>query len=110
MCANPAVPTDNHAAANNRARTDPTARSYLCSGLNYDNGPTSADGSTRAPSATIADGDTGRHWWHRIEQCGNARPFRRMVRGLDCHRTSSTRDAISGCTITARPMSISADA
>ena len=35
MCANPAVPTDNHAAADNRARTDPTTRSYLCSGLNH---------------------------------------------------------------------------
>jgi len=56
MYANPAVPTDNHAAADNRARTDPAVRSYLCSGLNHRQRPDSADGSTRAPFATIADG------------------------------------------------------
>ena len=35
MRANTAVSTNNHAAADNRARTDPTARPYLCSGLNH---------------------------------------------------------------------------
>ena len=89
MCANPAVPTDNHAAANNRARTDPTARSYLCSGLNYRQRP---DLRRRIDACPIRDNcgrvDTGRHWWHRIEECGNARPPRIWFGGLDCHCTS----------------------
>ena len=35
MCANPAVSTDNHAASYNCARSDPTARTDLCSCLNH---------------------------------------------------------------------------
>ena len=77
MCANPAVPTDNHAAADNRARTDPTACSYLCSGLNHGQRP---DLRRRIDARALCDNcgrmDTGRNWRHGIEECSNARPCR----------------------------------
>ena len=86
MCANPAVPTDNHAAADNRARTDPTARSYLCSGLNHRQRP---DLRRRIDARPLCDNcgrmNTGRNWWHGIEECGNARPRRVWFGGLDRH-------------------------
>ena len=89
MCANPAVPTDNHAAADNRARTDPTARSYLCSGLNHRQRP---DLRRRIDAGPLCDNcgrmNTGRNWWHGIEECGNARPPRVWFGRLDRHCTS----------------------
>jgi hypothetical protein len=61
MRANPAVPTDNHAAADNRARTDPTARSYFCSNLNHGQG---ADLRRRIDARSLCDNcgrvDTGK--------------------------------------------------
>ena len=88
MCANPAVPTDNHAAADNRARTDPTARSYLCSGLNHGQRP---DLRRRIDARPLCDNcgrvNTGRNWWHGIEQCSNARPSRVWFGRSDRHRS-----------------------
>ena len=54
--ANPTIRTNNHAAADNRARTDQTAGPISAPDSITDSGPISVDGSTRAPSATIADG------------------------------------------------------
>ena len=75
MCANPAVPTNNHAASDNRARSDPTARSYLCSGLNHRQ---RSDLRRRIDERPLRHNcgrmDTGRNRWHGIEQCSNARP------------------------------------
>ena len=75
MCANPAVSTDNHAVADNRARTDPTARPYLCSGLDHRQRP---DLRRRIDAGPLCDNcgrmNTWRNWWHGIEECGNARP------------------------------------
>ena len=86
MCANPAVSADDHAAANNRARTDPTARSYLCSGLNHRQRP---DLRRRIDARSLRDNcgrmDTGRNCWQRIEECSNARPCRVWFDGLDRH-------------------------
>ena len=86
MCADPAVPTDNHAAADHRARTDPTARSYLCSGLNHRQRP---DFRGRIDARTLRDNcgrmDTGRNWRHGIEECSNARPRRVGFGGPDRH-------------------------
>ena len=89
MCANPTVSTDNHAAADNRARTDPTARSYLCSGLDHRQRP---DLRRRIDAGPLCDNcgrmNTGRNWWHGIEECGNARPRRVWFGRLDRHCTS----------------------
>ncbi len=86
MCTNPAVPTDNHAAADNRARTDPTACSYLCSGLNHGQRP---DLRRRIDARPLCDNcgrmDTGRNWRHGIEECSNARPCRVGFGGPDRH-------------------------
>ena len=87
MCANPAVPTDNHAASDNRARSDPAARSYLCSGLNHRQ---RSDLRRRIDDRPLRHNcgrvNTGRNWRHRIEQCSNARPRRVWFGRQDRHR------------------------
>jgi hypothetical protein len=86
MCANPAVPTDNHAAADNRARTDPAVRSYLCSGLNHRQRP---DLRRRIDARPLCDNcgrvNTGRYWWQGIEECSYAGPRRVWFDRLDRH-------------------------
>jgi len=75
MRAYPAVPTDNHAAADNCARADPTASAYLCSGLDHSERPNLRRRVDARPLCNNCGRmDTGRRGWQRIEQCSNARP------------------------------------
>ena len=102
MCANPAVPTDNHAAADNRARTDPTARSYLRSGLDHSQRP---DLRRRIDAGPLCDNcgrmNTGRNWRHGIKSAATrAHPAYGSVVWI-ATIPAGTRAAMSGCTITA---------
>ena len=87
MCANPAVSTDDHAASDNRARSDPTARSYLCSGLDHRQ---RSDLRRRIDERPIRHNcgrvNTWRNRWHRIEQCSNACPSSVWFGRQDRHR------------------------
>ena len=71
-----------------------------------DSGPTSADGSTRVPPPrpTIADGWIPGETAGRGSECSNARP-RRIAQWSRSPFPAGTRAAMSGCTITAPPMS-----
>ena len=86
MRANPAVPTDNHATADNRARTDPTARSYFCSGLNHGQ---RADLRRRIDARSLCDNcgrvDTGRNWMALDRRVQQRAPMPLWFGGPDRH-------------------------
>ena len=87
MCANPAVSTDNHAASDNCARSDPTARSYLCSGLDHSQ---RSDVGRRIDERPIRHNcgrvNTWGRRWRRIEQCSSACPSSVWFARYDRHR------------------------
>ena len=87
MRANPAISTDIHPASDHGARSDPTARSYFCSGLNHSKRP---DLRRRIDQRPIRHNcrrvNTWRQRWHRIEQRSDTCPGSVRFARYDRHR------------------------
>jgi hypothetical protein len=89
VCADPAVPADDHAASDHRARPDPAARADLRSGFNHTQW---ADFGGRIDHRTLSYNcgrvNSGRTRWHRMEQRCDSGPANVWLGCENGHRCS----------------------